>query len=151
VDLGRTIDTSYAALERSLDRGGKVRVLLTDPEAQDAAVDARCQFRKPAIDEIRMSIRQSLRTLRQLKKATNGKLEVRTTKAALKFGLNYIDPGSAKTVLYVQLYSFRLPGESRPIFRLTQVDGVWFDCYRDQAEALWKDADVFDLDSGGAG
>jgi len=145
VDLGRTIDTSYGAFERNLRNGARIRVLLTHPDADDAAVDARCKFSKPTVGEIRNKIRQSLRTLGELKRTTNGKLDVKTTKAALKFGLNYLDPDTTGAVLYVQLYSFRLPGESRPMFRLTHADGIWFDCFRDQAEALWQDADPIDL------
>lgn len=145
VDLGRTIDTSYGAFERNLRMGARLRILVTHPEADDAAVDARCKFSKPTVGEIRTKIRQSLRTLGELKRATNGNLEVRTTKAGLKFGLNYLDPDTTRAVLYVQLYSFRLPGESRPMFRLTPADGTWFDCYRDQAESLWRDADPVEL------
>lgn len=137
VDLYRTIETSYGAFERCLRRGGTIRVLLTDPEADDAAVDARCLFSKPTTEEIRVHIRQSLRKLGELAKVPGGTLQVRTTRAALKFGLNHVDVGASGAILYVQLYSFQLHGESRPMIRLTHADGEWFDCYRDQAEALW--------------
>lgn len=134
VDLGRTIETSFGAFERNLRRGAKIRILLTDPMADDSAVDARCQASRPDVADLRNEIRHSLRKLERLKSVTGGDLEARTTRAALKFGLNYINVGKASAQLYVQLYSFRLPGESRPMLRLTAADGEWFECFRYQAE-----------------
>lgn len=141
VDLGRTIETSFGAFEKTLRRGGKIRILLTSPKADDAAIDARSQFSRPEIADLRNDIVQSLRKLDRLKTITNGDLQVRTTKTAMKFGLNYIDVQKATAALYIQLYSYRLPGESRPLFRLTAADGEWFECYRDQVQALWGDAE----------
>lgn len=145
VDLARTIETSFGAFEQNLRRGAKIRILLTDPMADDAAIDARSHFSKPEIVDLRNEIGHSLRTLQRLKALTGGDLEVRTTKSALKFGLNYIDTSKTNATLYVQLYSFRLSGESRPMFRLTLADGEWFECFRDQAEALWSEAQVYKL------
>ncbi len=143
VSLSRTIETSYAALAESLERGCVIRVLVTSPEADDAAIDARCKFSRPEIADQRAEIERSLRQLQRLASVRGSQLQVKTTKAALKFGLNYVNVGARHETLYVQLYSFRLPGESRPHFALTRADGEWFDCYRRQAEALWDDADRF--------
>ncbi|WP_433802962.1 hypothetical protein [Actinomycetospora sp. CA-084318] len=54
VTMGRTIRESYGALEISLRRGAHVRILLTDPDADDAALDARCQISRPTPDEIKV-------------------------------------------------------------------------------------------------
>lgn len=145
VDLGRTIETSFGAFTHSLKHEGRIRILVTDPTADDSAVDARSQFSKPDIADIRDGIRHSLRKLERLKTLTNGNLEVRITKSALKFGLNYIDVNKVTATLYVQLYSFRLKGESRPMLKLTTADGEWFECYQEQAEALWEEAQVYNL------
>jgi hypothetical protein len=146
VDLSRTIETSYGAFAQNLRRGAKIRILLTDPMADDAAIDARCQFSKPDIVDLRTEISHSLRKLKNLKVQTGGDLEVRTTRSALKFGLNFIDSTKSSAILHVQLYSYRLPGESRPMFRLTAADGEWFECFRNQAETLWQDAQVYELE-----
>jgi hypothetical protein len=142
VDLSRTIETSYGAFAQNLHRGAKIRILLTDPMADDAAIDARSQFSKPDIVDLRTEISHSLHKLKSLKTQTGGDLEVRTTRSALKFGVNFVDSTKASAILYVQLYSYRLPGESRPMFRLTAADGEWFECFRDQAETLWEEAQV---------
>lgn len=147
VDLGRTIETSFGAFEQNLRHGAKIRILLTDPTADDAAVDARCQFSRPDLIDLRNEIHHSLRKLARLKTLTDGNLEVRLTRSALKFGLNYVDTAKASATLYVQLYSFRLPGESRPLFRLTATDGEWFESFRVQAEALWQEAQAVNLEA----
>jgi hypothetical protein len=145
VGLTRTIETSYTAFERSLKRGARIRVLLTDLSADPAALDAQSQPSRPSAEEIASEIKQSLGRLGKLKEATQGNLSVRTTRSALKFGLNFIDPSSSNATLYVQLYSYRLGGESRPIFVITQRHGEWLECFRHQAEALWSDAVEYDF------
>jgi hypothetical protein len=150
VSLTRTLETSYQEIERNLLNGGKVRILLTDPAADDAAVGTQNKPSRPQPDEIRDEIRQSLRLLTRLSADTGGDLEVRTTTTALKFGLNYFDISKSNALLCVQLYSFRQTGESRPILVLTHADGDWFESYRDQAERLWDEAAFFDMAAAGA-
>ena len=74
VDLARTIETSFGGLTHNLEHGARVRILVTDPTADDSAVDARSQFSKPDIADLRDSIRHSLRKLKRLKASTNGNL-----------------------------------------------------------------------------
>ncbi len=140
VSLSRTVETSFPALSRNLRAGGKIRILLADPDASEAAIDARCQATRPEIDDIRHEIRASLAHLAKLDKVRGGALEVRTTRSALKFGLNYLDVSKATAEMHIQLYSFRLEGESRPMLILRASDGEWFDCYRHQVEDLWDDS-----------
>ncbi|MET8211824.1 hypothetical protein ABZT51_38635 [Streptomyces sp. NPDC005373] len=137
VSLSRTLETSYRAFENTLSSGGRIRVLLTDADADDAAVTTQNRPTRPRPDEIRDEIRQSLRLLQRLYTETGGRLEVRTTHTALKFGLNYIDVNKVNALLCVQLYSFEVAGESRPIFTLTRSDDPWFETFLEQAERLW--------------
>lgn len=146
VSLSRTIETSYSAFSRNLSTGARLRILLTDPEASEAAIDARCQASRPEIAEIRREIRSSLTTLARLNRVSPGGLEVRLTSAALKFGLNYLNTAMPSAVMHVQLYSYRLEGESRPMFILRPSDGVWFECFRTQSEQLWSDAEPVNLE-----
>ncbi|KUL23292.1 hypothetical protein [Streptomyces regalis] len=145
VSLSRALETSYQEFEQNLQRGAKLRILLTDPEADDAAVSTQNKPTRPRPDEIRGEIRQSLRLLARLQADTSGRLEVRTTTSALKFGMNFVDASKPNALLCIQLYAFRQSGESRPIFALTLADGAWFECYRQQAEHLWAESSVVDL------
>lgn len=137
VSLSRTLESSYRAFEHTLSAGGRIRILLTDPDADEAAVTAQNRTTRPRPDEIRDEIRQSLRLLDRLQRETGGRLEVRTTRTALKFGMNYLNPRKTNALLCLQLYSFDLAGESRPIFALTLADGPWFETFSEQAERLW--------------
>ncbi|MEV7977056.1 hypothetical protein [Streptomyces sp. NPDC086519] len=137
VSLSRTLETSYRELESTLSSGGRIRILLTDPDADDAAVTTQNRPTRPHADEIRDEIRQSLRLLERLRAETGGRLEVRLTSTALKFGMNYLDVDKASALLCVQLYSFDVSGESRPIFALTLADAPWFETFREQVERLW--------------
>jgi hypothetical protein len=146
VTLSRTIDSSYGAFARSLREGGHVRVLLTDPDSSYAALDARGHISRPSADEVQQVIRQSISRLRKLAvEVPVGNLEVRLCKAAIKFGVNYLDPEKPSAYLCVQLYTYRLDGESRPIFVLTSADGRWFKEFTDQCEQLWVDSRPLDL------
>ncbi|MDJ1137859.1 hypothetical protein [Streptomyces iconiensis] len=142
VSLSRTLETSYRELERTLSSGGHVRILLASPEADDAAVTTQNRPTRPSHQEIRDEIRQTLRLLGRLGAETGGRLEMRTTRTALKFGMNFVDVQKSSALLCVQLYSFDQSGESRPIFALTLADGEWFETYREQAERLWDASDA---------
>ncbi|MFI6245270.1 hypothetical protein [Streptomyces sp. NPDC051016] len=137
VSLSRTLETSYRAFESTLSAGGRIRILLTDPDADESAVTTQNRPTRPRPDEVRDEIRQSLRLLRRLHTEAGGRLEVRTTRTALKFGMNYLDVDKANALLCVQLYSFDVSGESRPVFALTLADGSWFETFREQAERMW--------------
>ncbi|WP_327353310.1 hypothetical protein [Streptomyces sp. NBC_01304] len=150
VDLARTIEQSYGAFERRLREGARLRILLTDPEAGSAALHARHQRSNPDDETIQAGITASLRTLRRLKQDVGGDLQVRTTHTALTFGLNFTEGKRHSGTLFVQLYGYRLHGESRPHFRLTRRDGPWYECYEHQAETLWADCADFDFDRLGA-
>lgn len=137
--LGRTVNSSYASFEKILANGGAIRILVTDPDADAAAMDSRTLASRPEIEESRAEVRRTLRMLQKLQ--THTTLEVRTTKSSLHFGVNYLDIGEPTETIYVQHYSYRLPGESRPHLTLTRKDAHWFECYRQQAEQLWTDGD----------
>jgi Domain of unknown function (DUF5919) len=143
VDLARTIDTSYAALESSLRAGARLRILLVSPLASDAAIDSRTSAVRRELTDMRSQISQSLRECCRLRERTNGNLEIRITHSTLKFGLNFLDVESRNATLFVQLYSFRQPGESQPLFILRRSDGYWFEYFRSQAETLWKESVVY--------
>lgn len=141
--LGRTITTSYSAIADGLQRGHRLRVLVTSPTADDAAIDTRTLASRPAISDTRYEIERVLKTLKRLSEGPGGpNLEVRTTMVALKFGLNFVDVDEPTETLYVQHYSYRLSGESRPHLAFTRADREWFETYKQQAEALWADGEV---------
>jgi hypothetical protein len=140
VSLRRTLEASHDAFEASLRRGAHLRVLLTDPDADEAAIDARTLRTRPQVVAMREEIRQSLRILDELRQVPNGRLEVRLTRSALEFGLNFVDVGGSASTLYVQLYGSQQQGEPRPTFVLQRTHGEWYDVYREQAESLWRDA-----------
>jgi hypothetical protein len=145
VDLARTIEQSYGAFDRNLRKGARIRILLTDPDASEAALSARHHFSGSDVEAIRASVQSSLRTLRKLQSETRGDLTVRTTEIALIFGVNFVAPSKKSAVMYVQMYSYRLRGESRPHLRLTTADGEWYDSYAEQVENLWADSKDFDF------
>jgi hypothetical protein len=148
VSLSRTLESSYGAFKTNLSRGAHIRVLLTDPEADEAAIDARTLLTRPRTVDMREEIRQSLRLLKQLQDVENGRLEIRTTRAAHKFGLNYVDVDTSASVMYVQLYGYRIEGESRPLLALQRTHGEWFTCYHEQAEAMWREAEPYGQPAG---
>ena len=143
VSLSRTLESSYGAFKTNLSRGAHIRVLLTDPDADEAAIDARTLLTRPRTADMREEIRQSLQLLKRLEDVENGVLEIRTTRTAHKFGLNYVDVDSSASVMYVQLYGYRIEGESRPLLAPQRTHGEWFTCYHEQAEAMWREAEPY--------
>lgn len=146
LDLTRTIDQSFGAFQANLRFNNmRLRVLVVDPEAEESALDAKHPRSGPDSAAQRAKIEASLRKLYRLRQDAGDRLQVRTTRVALTFGVNYLDVDRSSAVLYVQLYSYRLGGECRPMMKLTHADGEWFDCYHEQVEELWDNAVEFDF------
>ncbi|MCK9932049.1 hypothetical protein MXD62_33770 [Frankia sp. Mgl5] len=146
VTLSRTILVSSVSMARILENGGKIRVLLTDPDAEDAAIashNSGMGVDRDYINEIRHRIWYTLRQLMALARR-EGNLEVRTTATALKYSINYLDISSREASICVQLYSSDGTRESRPIFVVGAREYEWFECFRGEAEALWNSASPFD-------
>lgn len=139
---------SYSAeIIRLLRGGGRLRVLLQDPEGR-AVIDAnrRSSTRKASEESVRHQHRAGLATLTSLLQSAKGagKLQVRSYDIVPPFTAYFFDAetdGDAKA--FVWFWSWRQASSLRPGFVLRQEhDPLWFGRFYDQFTAMWNDDDV---------
>lgn len=139
---------SYSGeLSSMLTRGGRVRVLLQDPEGV-AVIHANQRSSTPKASEeaVRHQHKAGLATLRALmatSKSTGTNLEVRSYDILPPFTGYFFDTGKPTAEAYIWFWSWRQPSAWRPGFRLTQEDDpLWYGRFLDQFEELWSDETV---------
>jgi hypothetical protein len=131
----RTVQAGRADLRRLLLGGGKLRVLLPDPDnkglldAADRLQDQRAEAR----------IRNTLEELTVLRKSTGGQMEIRTCSVVPRIGVYVFNLGEPDGVVFVQHFEHRPLFDSAPVFRLDARDGFWYERFAAEANRMWED------------
>jgi len=142
VTLTRTVRDLLPVLDRRLQAGGRVRVLLIDLESQ-AHQEAVARSKKAdAPDFYRHRVSSTVDLLRVLAStaADVSALQLRVLPFVPTFGLCLIDPGERHGRIHVEVYQHRTL-EPNPSFSVrANRDGHWYDLFRSQFETLWDSA-----------
>lgn len=137
--MQRTLPTIRVHLERILESGGSVRLLLPDPTDRVlmsmVAASRRSEETPQRIAEL---VKQALTEIETI--GSHNKPELRVTSVLPRIGLNILDAGRPGAVMMVQMYQIRPASEPGPIFCLTAEDGYWFDHFRNESEQLWSES-----------
>ena len=144
VNLGRTVTTYFPVLERKLKQGGKVNVLLINPDGPACQITAMRMYRGSDYStQNHALIQTSLSSLRDLSKIAPKQLEVRLTDYPLSFGGFAFDPNSVNGVLYLKHYPFKTPGGANPKLTLRPKDGHWYEQFKDEVFLIWDNANIW--------
>ncbi|MFE2426900.1 hypothetical protein ACFXJ5_09125 [Streptomyces sp. NPDC059373] len=140
VSLTSTVPSILHALERRLQTGSLVRILVIKP-ASPAEELAENRLGIQA-DHGRRTAQThgTLTHLQRLHTTVGGRLEVRVTTEELSFGWTLIAPGTSRATLYLQYYAYKIQRLENMKMILRPADGQWFDFHMDQIEALWANA-----------
>ncbi|WP_155830378.1 hypothetical protein [Glycomyces tenuis] len=142
VTLTRTIRDSLPMLDRRLQAGASVRVLLLDVDST-AETEAVARSKKAhAPDFYRHRTAASIDLLRVLagsaRSATN--LQLRLLPFVPTFGLCLLDASDEHGRIHVEIYQHRTL-EANPSFSLhAQRDSRWYHLFADQFDTLWDSA-----------
>lgn len=143
VSLDRTLRNAYASLETFLMRGGTLRVILVDPNAQEAVrIADRRAYQELTPARRKQNIEASIATFRALEQQFRGNVEIRVIDDPLVFGATMIDGdlNTDETRIIIQHYSFkkRLAREPNPVFVVRPADEGWFGEFKEELENLWS-------------
>ncbi|MCW2700582.1 MAG: hypothetical protein JWQ45_2117 [Blastococcus sp.] len=139
------ISYSYE-LQEVLRRGGRIRVLLQDPDGE-AIIQAnfRSSTPKAAEKDARDQQRVGLATLASLRRQVKGgSLEVRSYDIMPPFTAYFFDADSeSDAAAFLWFWSWRQASSWRPGFVVRRAhDQLWFDRFYNQFTALWSDDEV---------
>ena len=144
--MARTVQTARRDMKRILGRGGRVRVVLLDPEDVPLVYSAATQRgpdERPEDERavrVKRLINASLAELDSLRSQWPEQLQIRLTSFVPRIHVNAIDTDTPTGAVYVQHYEHRPVGESSPIFRLGREDGYWYQHFVDELERIWESA-----------
>ncbi len=141
ISLSNTLIKFYQVFEKQLKRGGRIKVLLIDPEGTSCGMSASALYPSATVDQNRMLINRSLELLYELEKSTQGKLEIRVIDYALSFGGVLVNPSLADGTMYLRLYTFQTP---MPKMLLHSQDRRWWGIFTEQYQRLWEKAQVWE-------
>lgn len=144
VTLTRTVRTYYSTIEKKLQKGQTIRVLLVHPEGAAVEMAETRVYGRSNVERIKAEIRGILGDLCDLCSTTSGKLEIRTVRNPLTFGAMVMNPDSESGILYLEHYPFKIEGGSKPKLVLRWQDGRWYKFYRDELRTLWDNSQDWD-------
>ena len=134
--MARLVHTSRDDIRRLAREGGKVRVLLLDPD--DSELMRVADRSGERLLEGR--IRSTLNELASLRDSARGHPEIRVCSFVPRVSLNAFNLGEPNGVMFIQHYEHRPAGDSLPVFRLDRKDGFWYQHFAAEALRMWDDA-----------
>jgi hypothetical protein len=137
ISLTTPIRTYYSTLESKLRKGHLVRVLLVDPDNTAVEMSELRAYVWTNVDRGRSEIRNSLQDLCNLKKIATDKLQIRTIRYPVGFGMFGMNPDTISGILYLKYYPFRTTGGAKPKIVLRARDGQWYELFRSELHNLW--------------
>ncbi len=141
LDLRFALERHSDRLSKILHSGGKVKVLILEPESEACKVALRYYFLDKSITVQKGYIEDAIDICRKLSKANPGVLELRLTDFLPHYGAVL----SSERVIYFWLYGYKRADEKNPIGILRPSDGKAFRLYSDEINSLWDDARVYNL------
>jgi len=143
VTLSRTIKTYYSLIERKLEEGHTIKVLLVHPEGPAIEMAETRIYGRMDVERTSKEIRSVLQDLCDLRAIAPDKLHIRTIKNPLGYGAIAINPDSSLGTLYLEHYPYKVPGGSKPKIVLQAKDGRWYEFFREEIRTLWADGIVW--------
>ncbi|KMS76551.1 hypothetical protein ACM01_05065 [Streptomyces viridochromogenes] len=139
---------------RILRTGGRVRVLMQDPEGQ-AVLDAnrRSSTPKASAEDVRHQHRSAIATFTSIRIAADApteSLQLRVYDIMPPFTAYFFDVDEETAHAYIWFWSWRQPSAWRPGFLVSQAtDTLWYTRFRSQFEAMWTDEETREFRHGG--
>lgn len=141
--------THYGLIERKLQAGASMRFLLVDPGSPAIDLAAARYYVERSGTRARERVLYTLQLLTQLKNSTQGALSVRLTTHPLAMGIvatdSQPDTDPHLPAIFAEYYSYQAPGEAK--FVLQPGDSHGYELLLQEAEALWQNGTVYDLES----
>jgi hypothetical protein len=143
VSLHRTIKTNYKILEKKLRQGQSIRVLVINPKGAGIEIAVARNYAHRGVEAKANDILYILELLSSLNEIAPQKLEVRTIKLPLAYGVTATNPATSSGKLYIEHYGFRISTDSIPRYVLKSSDGRWYDFFKSEIEALWDAGEIW--------
>lgn len=130
---------NFSVFEALLSQGGRLRVLLQDPESRAVDVASQRYYAERNAEHLRHRIVHSRGILEELARITGGEVQLRYSHHPLSLGAIVIWPSGptvTEPVLYLEYYAYRSRGEPKLV--LASPDELAHRVFLEEAETLWE-------------
>lgn len=141
VTLTQTLRTRSWKIEKLLQRGCAVNVLLVDPNGPYIdIVEYRYQELHPGslTHNLLKDVHQTLSVCCGLKSISPDKFNVRVIPYPLGHCAIAVNPNTSSGTIYIAHYSFGTSYLHIPKYILKPKDGKWYEYHKEEIQALWK-------------
>jgi hypothetical protein len=137
--IARLVHTGRNDIRKMLHDGGRVRVLLLNPDDPELLRAANRTGQPAGARLLESRIRSTLSELASLPRGEPGELEIRFCYFVPRMSVNAFNLGQDGSVMFIQHYEHRPAHDSAPVFCLDSTDGPWYDRFATEAELMWND------------
>ncbi len=137
VSLHRTINFNYSVIERKLQQGHHLKVMVVHPEGPGVEMAVSRNYSRKEIRVTSTRISDNLQLLCDLKAIAPGHIEIRTIQNPLSYGVVATNPNAATGALYIEHYTFGVSPISLPRFVIRAGDGKWYDFFKKEILSMW--------------
>lgn len=141
ISLQGLVSYHSGVFARKISEGALVRFIIMDPSSAACEAKACGLFSATEPGVLKSHIEHTISTIDHLREGDGGNLRLRLTPHVPSVGIVMIDPAQADGVIIVELYPYLVTSSDRAHFELVPSDGVWYEHFRNQFEAIWNDAD----------
>lgn len=137
ITLGRTSNTFVPDFQNCIDRGGKIKILVVNPNHKAMEVAANRFLKHQEYEKFKKECEHALDNFEVLKNRNNGNVEIRYLNAVPPFSLWTFDENSSRAELWLEIYTFR--NNIEPAIHLTPSrDKEWYRVFNEQFELMWN-------------
>lgn len=137
ISLTEIIGTHLSLLQKKLDEGCRVKLLLLNPYSETVKLAAKITSPEKSAKALRSQIETSLKIVEPLTKQYR-KLAIRLLDDYPPFSLFLVDSEKPYGKIKVELYSYKSSPSERVHFFLHKSDKYWYSHFHDQFLKLWK-------------
>ncbi len=142
ITLSRTSDSYFSIFRNCFQQGGKVRLLIVNPNNPALEIASKRFFKHQDVNKVKREIEHALDNFETLFEQCKNKenYAIGLFSAMPPYGIWLIDAESPKAEIWVELYSFQ--EDEEPAFQLLPSrDGKWFDFFQKQFELMWQSSE----------
>lgn len=138
--LVSTINNYFSHFEQALNRGAKLRFILSSTEDNVLDMLLFCNYKMIDKSAIKSIIDYHANRLYSMDDTGTGKIEVRKLSYIPPYGLVITKNENGHVLIFVKLFSFRTRPGQYPVFEINDKDIEWSSFFHEQFEIFWEAA-----------
>lgn len=136
ITLGRTSNTFVPDFQECIDRGGKIKIMVVNPNHKAMEVAANRFLKHQDYEKFKKECEHAIDNFEVLESRNNGSVEIKYLNAVPPYSLWSFDENRSKAELWLEIYTYR--NNIEPAIHLTpNRDKEWYRLFNEQFKLMW--------------